>query len=68
MFFVVRVSRPTHCFTSLMTRATSPIRWIVRFDREPVNGRAPRIETFLADAPKLAQDGLLAELLAMEFE
>ena len=51
-----------------MTRATSPIRWIVRFDREPVNGRAPRIETFLADAPKLAQDGLLAELLAMEFE
>ncbi len=39
-----------------------------RFDRELVNGDGPRIETFLADAPEAAWDGLLAELLAMEFE
>ena len=39
-----------------------------RFDRELVNGRDPRIETFLADAPGAAHDGLLAELLAMEIE
>jgi hypothetical protein len=39
-----------------------------RFDQELVNGDAPRIETFLAQAPEAARDGLLAELLAMEVE
>jgi eukaryotic-like serine/threonine-protein kinase len=39
-----------------------------RFDRELVTGDAPCIETFLADAPETAQEGLLAELLAMELE
>ena len=39
-----------------------------RFDRELVQGAGPRIETFLAEAPKSARDGLLAELLAMEIE
>jgi WD40 repeat protein/serine/threonine protein kinase len=39
-----------------------------RFDQELVSGLAPRIEIFLAEAPEAAQDGLLAELLAMEFE
>lgn len=39
-----------------------------RFDRELLNGDAPRIEAFLAEAPEAARDGLLAELLAMEFE
>ncbi|MEZ6137818.1 MAG: protein kinase [Pirellulaceae bacterium] len=38
------------------------------FDRELVSGAAPRIETFLSDAPEFAQAGLLAELLAMELE
>ena len=33
-----------------------------------MNGDDPRIETFLADAPETAHDGLLAELLAMELE
>ena len=39
-----------------------------RFDQELVKGDAPRIETFLADAPETAREGLLAELLAMEVE
>ena len=39
-----------------------------RFDRELVKGDAPRIETFLAEAPEAAREGLLAELLAMELE
>lgn len=39
-----------------------------RFDQELVNGDGPSIEIFLAEAPEAAQDGLLAELLAMEFE
>ena len=39
-----------------------------RFDQELVNGTGPRIETFLAEAPEAARDGLLAELLAMEVE
>ncbi len=39
-----------------------------RFDRELLNGDAPRMEAFLAEAPEGAQDGLLAELLAMELE
>ncbi len=39
-----------------------------RFDQELVNGRGPRIEIFLAETPEAARDGLLAELLAMEFE
>lgn len=39
-----------------------------RFDRELLNGDAPRIEAFLAEAPEAARDGLLAELLAMESE
>ncbi|MBA4192534.1 MAG: hypothetical protein C0467_31590 [Planctomycetaceae bacterium] len=39
-----------------------------RFDRELVKGEASRIETFLAEAPEAARDGLLAELLAMELE
>ncbi|MCA9199014.1 MAG: serine/threonine protein kinase, partial [Planctomycetales bacterium] len=38
------------------------------FDLELVKGLGPRIEAFLADAPKAAHDGLLAELLAMELE
>jgi serine/threonine protein kinase len=33
-----------------------------------VKGDAPRIETFLAEAPEAAREGLLAELLAMEVE
>ena len=39
-----------------------------RFDQELVNGDAPRIETFLAETPETAREGLLAELLAMEVE
>lgn len=39
-----------------------------RFEQELVNGRGPRIETFLAEVPEAARDGLLVELLAMEFE
>jgi eukaryotic-like serine/threonine-protein kinase len=39
-----------------------------RFDQELMNGGSPRIEAFLADAPDVAQDGLLAELLAIEVE
>lgn len=39
-----------------------------RFDQELVNGDAPRIETFLAEIPETAREGLLAELLAMEVE
>jgi eukaryotic-like serine/threonine-protein kinase len=39
-----------------------------RFDRELLNGDAPRMEGFLAKAPVGARDGLLAELLAMELE
>jgi len=39
-----------------------------RFERELAEERGPRIETFLADAPDAARDGLLAELLAIEFE
>ncbi len=39
-----------------------------RFDRELVKGDAPGMETFLAEAPEAARDGLLAELLAMEWE
>jgi serine/threonine protein kinase/formylglycine-generating enzyme required for sulfatase activity len=39
-----------------------------RFDRELLNGHAPRMEAFQAEAPEAAQDGLLAELLAMERE
>ena len=33
-----------------------------------MGGNNPRIETFLADAPEAARDGLLAELLATELE
>jgi eukaryotic-like serine/threonine-protein kinase len=39
-----------------------------RFDQELVKGEAPRIETFLAEAPEAARAGLLVELLAMEVE
>ncbi|MCA8986545.1 MAG: protein kinase [Planctomycetaceae bacterium] len=39
-----------------------------RFDEELLNGNGPRIETFLAEAPEAAQEGMLAELLAMEIE
>lgn len=39
-----------------------------RFDQELVNSTGPRIEDFLIDAPESARDGLLAELLVMEFE
>jgi serine/threonine protein kinase len=39
-----------------------------RFDLELVAGDGPRIESFLAEAPEVAHDGLLAELLAMELE
>lgn len=39
-----------------------------RFDQELLKGDAPRIEIFLAEAPEAARDGLLAELLAMEWE
>jgi len=39
-----------------------------RFDRELVNGRGPRIETFLEDASKAVLESLLAELLSMELE
>ena len=39
-----------------------------RFDLELVTGDCPRIESFLAEAPEVAHDGLLAELLAMELE
>ena len=39
-----------------------------RFDQELVREDGPRIESFLADAPEAARDGLLAELLVMEFE
>lgn len=39
-----------------------------RFDQELVTGASPRIESFLAEAPEVAQDGLLVELLAMELE
>jgi eukaryotic-like serine/threonine-protein kinase len=39
-----------------------------RFDQELVKGDAPRIETFLLEAPEAARDGLLVELLAMEVE
>ena len=39
-----------------------------RFDQELVKGGAPRIETFLVEAPDTAREGLLAELLAMEVE
>ncbi len=39
-----------------------------RFDQALVKGDAPRIETFLVEAPDAAREGLLAELLAMEVE
>lgn len=39
-----------------------------RFEQEMVDGKHPRIETFLAESPKAAHDGLLGELLAMELE
>ncbi len=39
-----------------------------RFDLELVTGDCPRIESFLAEAPEVTHDGLLAELLAMELE
>ena len=39
-----------------------------RFDEALVKGDAPRIETFLVEAPAAAREGLLAELLAMEVE
>lgn len=39
-----------------------------RFDQDLVGGTGPRIEDFLVDAPESARGGLLAELLAMEFE
>ncbi|MCA8996772.1 MAG: protein kinase, partial [Planctomycetaceae bacterium] len=39
-----------------------------RFDQELMDGQGPRMESFLAEAPVAAQDGLLAELLAMELE
>ena len=39
-----------------------------RFDRELVSGESPRIETFLAEVPDAAREGLLAELLAMKLE
>ncbi len=39
-----------------------------RFDEELEKREAPRIETFLAEAPESARDRLLAELLAMEVE
>jgi eukaryotic-like serine/threonine-protein kinase len=39
-----------------------------RFDQALVKGHAPRIETFLVEAPDAAREGLLAELLAMEVE
>jgi WD40 repeat protein/serine/threonine protein kinase len=39
-----------------------------RFDQELVKGDAPRIETFLVEAPDAAREELLAELLAMEVE
>ncbi|MEQ1825776.1 MAG: protein kinase, partial [Pirellula sp.] len=39
-----------------------------RFDQELMKGDAPRIETFLVEAPGAAREGLLAELLAMEVE
>jgi hypothetical protein len=56
-------------YTSLTDQQLSKIDELCdRFDRELVNGHGPRIETFLAEAPTAAKDGLLAELLAMEFE
>ncbi len=39
-----------------------------RFDRELVSGDGPRIETFLAEVPEAARDGLLAELLTIEID
>ncbi len=39
-----------------------------RFDQELVKGDAPRIETFLVEAPDAVREGLLVELLAMEVE
>ena len=39
-----------------------------RFDQELLKGDAPRIESFLTDAPEAVQDEMLAELLAMELE
>ena len=39
-----------------------------RFDLELAKGDGRSIESFLAEAPEEAHDGLLAELLAMEFE
>ena len=39
-----------------------------RFDRQLVKGDDPCIETFLAEVPETARDGLLAELIAMEVE
>ena len=39
-----------------------------RFDRELLNGVEPRIESYLIDVPKAAEDGLLTELLSMELE
>ena len=39
-----------------------------RFDQGLAKGDAPRIETFLEQAPDTAREGLLAELLAMEVE
>jgi WD40 repeat protein/serine/threonine protein kinase len=39
-----------------------------RFDQQLVKGDDPRIETFLAEVPETAREGLLAELLAMEVE
>ena len=39
-----------------------------RFDRELLNGGAPRMEALLAEVPEGSRDGLLAELLAMELE
>jgi eukaryotic-like serine/threonine-protein kinase len=39
-----------------------------RFEQELVNGKRPRIELFLADAPDACRDGLLEELLDMKVE
>jgi WD40 repeat protein/serine/threonine protein kinase len=56
-------------YLSLTTQQLSEIDELCdRFDQELVNGQSPRIESFLAEAPELGQEGLLAELLAMELE
>ncbi len=39
-----------------------------RFDQELVNGRSPRIENFLAEAPEANRNSLLTELLIIELE